>query len=146
MVTSTNKKATSYSADPVDGLASEMANTPVSVPTSQFNAGLQKAITDWKTSAAGKAFAKTIRDFNRSGLGATEVQQDTPWYKSADAMLGYAGLASTLLQAAALPEQLKIARLQRKGLQQNLDQAKADSALQAIARNNLNSPMTTGVA
>tara|TARA_R110000744_G_scaffold147612_8_gene260610 strand:+ start:11340 stop:11747 length:408 start_codon:yes stop_codon:yes gene_type:complete len=69
------------------------------------------------------------------------VTNTTPWYKDGNAMQGYAGLAGTLMQAAQLPEQMRYAKLQRKGLEQNLAQAKADSALQATARSNLNAPV-----
>jgi hypothetical protein len=65
----------------------------------------------------------------------------TPWYQDSDAMQGYAGLASSLMQAAALPGQIKLASLQRKGLEQNIAQAKSDSALNKVAQGNLNANM-----
>lgn len=68
----------------------------------------------------------------------SNVTNTTPWYNDGEAMSGYAGLASTLLQAAALPEQLKLAKTQRKSLEQNLTQAKADSAFRDTARSNFN--------
>lgn len=68
-----------------------------------------------------------------TGLQATE----TPFYKDGNALAGYAGLAGSLLQAAALPGQMKLAKLQRQGLEQNLAQAKTDSAFQANVRDNL---------
>lgn len=69
---------------------------------------------------------------------------ETPWYQDGDAMSGYAGLAGTFLQAAALPSQMKLAKTQRQGLEQNLRQAKIDSAFRATARANLNAPRLGG--
>lgn len=51
---------------------------------------------------------------------------ETPWYKDS-AMLGnVAGLGATFAQLAALPTQLKTAKLQNKALQQNIDTAKQE--------------------
>lgn len=70
-----------------------------------------------------------------------DMQNSTPWYKDGQALQGYAGLASALVQLASLPNQLKLAKLQRKGLEHNLKQAETESALRATARSNLNAPV-----
>ena len=76
---------------------------------------------------------------NTLGTGGISIkyQNDTPWYKDGEAMQGYAGLAGTLMQAAALPGQMKLAKLQRQGLQENIKQAKTDNAFRAQIRANL---------
>lgn len=75
------------------------------------------------------------------GLGASLSNSETPWYKDGDAMQGYAGLASSFAQLASLPGQLELAKLQRKGLKQNIKQQKIDNAFRASARANLNKTM-----
>jgi hypothetical protein len=82
-----------------------------------------------------------LKTFDSSGTGSNLSKAETPWYKDGSAMEGYAGLASSFAQLVALPGQLKLAKLQRKGLQQNLDQAKVDSAFRASTRANLNRPV-----
>jgi len=62
---------------------------------------------------------------------------------SAD-MQGYAGLASSFAQLASLPGQLKLAKLQRQGLQENLNQVKLDNAQRATVRSNLANYRTGG--
>lgn len=80
---------------------------------------------------------------NKLNVDGSSNSTDTPWYQDKDAMSGYAGLASTLMQAVALPDQLKYMKNQNKALEQNIAQAKADSAINATARANLNKPMTS---
>ena len=63
---------------------------------------------------------------------------------SAADMQGYAGLASSFAQLASLPGQLKLAKLQRKGLQENLRQTKLDNAQRATVRSNLANYRTGG--
>lgn len=77
-----------------------------------------------------------IKPLNQLGGG------ETPWYKDGNAMQGYAGLASSFAQLASLPGQLKLAKLQRQGLQQNINQQKVDNQFRASARANLNAPIT----
>jgi len=59
-------------------------------------------------------------------------------------MQGYAGLASSFAQLASLPGQLKLAKLQRSGLKENLNQAKLDNAQRATVRSNLANYRTGG--
>jgi len=86
--------------------------------------------------------------FNSADIGKTvsgfnlDAVKESPWYKDNSTLSTYAGLGSTLLQAMALPEQMKLAKVQRQSLEQNLAQAKEDSALQATARSNLNANLT----
>lgn len=76
---------------------------------------------------------------NASGQPVSSLQSAEPSFlQNGEALAGYAGLANSLLQAAALPGQMKLAKVQRQGLEQNLAQAKADSAIKTTARNNLN--------
>jgi hypothetical protein len=81
-----------------------------------------------------------LHDSNGFALDVSTTNE-TPWYKNGSAMEGYAGLASSFAELVSLPGQLKLAKLQRKGLQQNLDQAKVDSAFRASTRANLNRPV-----
>lgn len=61
-----------------------------------------------------------IKDSQASGL--------SKFLKDPNMMSNVTGLASTLVQAAALPTILKNAKLQNKSLQFNLDTAKAEQA------------------
>jgi hypothetical protein len=76
-------------------------------------------------------------------LGAEETS--TPLYQNGEALQGYAGLAGALMQAVALPGQLKLAKLQRQGLQQNITQQAVDNKFRESARANLNAPMSSAV-
>lgn len=106
---------------------------------------------DWRNPTAGMSTVANEFQTKPSVSTSLTTRPGTdgatkPWYQDGEAMSGYAGLASSLLQAAALPGQMKLAKLQRQGLQQNLNQAKADSALKATARANLNAPRTNSGA
>lgn len=57
-----------------------------------------------------------------------DIATDSPWYKNGDLLSGYAGLASSLVQLAALPSQMKLAKTQTKALQQNIATAKEEQA------------------
>lgn len=74
-----------------------------------------------------------------SGLGDAPGTSGgtTPWYQDSSKLQGYAGLASSAAQLASLPGQLKTAKLQRQGLQENIKQAKIDNNFRATTRNNL---------
>ena len=73
------------------------------------------------------------------GLDVGNPAGETPWYQDGQAMQGYAGLASAFAQLTSLPGQLKLAKLQRQGLQQNITQQKVDNNFRAGVRSNLNS-------
>lgn len=124
------------------GLGSIMSGQPVAKMGYVEPAKPQVSLNDRMASILGKGALAPVdmTGFNKmkSGLGST--QGETPWYQDNDAMAGYSGLAGSLLQAVALPGQMKLAKTQRQGLEQNLRQAKIDSAFKATARANLNAP------
>lgn len=55
-------------------------------------------------------------------------RQTGPWYKDTNLMGNVAGLASSLVQVAALPSMLENARLQNRSLKHNLSVAKEEQA------------------
>lgn len=88
---------------------------------------------------------KSVLDYEPSTFDTNSFNVDvdtntTPWYQDGKVMQGYAGLASALLQAAALPSQLKTARLQQDALRQNIQTAKEDQARRNTAIDNINRP------
>lgn len=68
----------------------------------------------------------------------TTSKTANPWYKDGSTMSGYAGLAGSLLQAAALPGQMKLAKTQEKMLSANLNQFNKDNAFRDSAKANIN--------
>ena len=81
--------------------------------------------------------AAKSKDLLGGGAARTAIGGETPWYQDGEALQGYAGLASSLLQAVALPGQMKFTKLQTKGLEQNLAEARVDSKHKADTRKNL---------
>jgi len=63
--------------------------------------------------------------------------EESPWYTNSENLSAASGLASVLVQAAALPEQLKTAKAQRRSLEHNLQTAKDNAAHKALVRSNL---------
>ena len=91
-------------------------------------------LTDPVTGALSSPTADTLENagidpssvLNMGGGGDTESGFFGNLLKDKNMMGNITGLASTLMQAAALPTMLKQAKLQNKSLQFNLDTAKAE--------------------
>lgn len=88
-------------------------------------------------------FSSLDSSYNPGALGlSTESDANnkiaSPWYSNGSALQGYAGLASALMQLYAMPQQMRLAKLQEKGMEQNLSRAEADSATRDAMIANIN--------
>lgn len=92
----------------------------------------------FSSESLGLDVPKTSFNFDSYKSGFDLGNSSTPWYQNGSAMQGYAGLAGALLQAAALPSQMKTAKLQQNALKQNIEHAKQDQARRNTAINNIN--------
>lgn len=66
----------------------------------------------------------------KEGLATNLVggQSNTPWYQNSEMLGNVAGLGSSLVQLAALPSQISLAKTQKKALEHNLATAKEEQA------------------
>ena len=116
---------------------SNSVTQPSTVGQSAFLSNASNLFDSQNAAGAGLDAGKRVAALGASG-------GETPWYQDSGKLQGYTGLASSFAQLASLPGQLKLAKLQREGLQQNINQAKVDNAFRANVRSNLGSHRTGG--
>ena len=73
--------------------------------------------------------------------GTKNVKTENPWYQNGETLSGMAQLGGLAMQLAGYSDRKKQMEVQTASLQQNLAQAKTDSAFKAATRSNLNAPM-----
>lgn len=91
-----------------------------------------------------KSYTSDLSNSLQSGLKdyTAPAIDEAPWYTNGDFLSGAAGLASSLVQLAALPSQMKLAKTQTKALKQNIATAKEEQARRNKNIAGFNQPMS----
>lgn len=98
--------------------------TSAFAPKLAVNDWMSNPMTDTQRLLAAQDRNKDLLNRNTSLAEENSQLKEAPWSK--DTLAGAAGLGAVLLQAAALPDQLKAAKTQRKAMQQNIAFAKEE--------------------
>lgn len=71
-------------------------------------------------------YESQISGLQKENADLSSKLDSNSFFNNKDKMAGFAGLGSVLLQAVALPDQLKMARTQRRALEQNMAVARQE--------------------
>lgn len=113
--------------------------------------GTQKSafVDKWVDTLDFEAFSPDMMDQVYSYQDSLNLGNDDGYFKNILSdkykMGNLTGLASTLMQAAALPSQLKAAKLQNQAMQHNLDTAREEQARRNKNISGFNAPRSAFV-